>query len=119
MSIEMRKYIDNLKEFVEKGKKVEVIISYDCSEIHKPFGDNLLDLLKSEFYNSEEITMSNYRIGKLLTIAQIDILKDEILNLFKTSQKLTEAIRYKKSIVKIITPVETQFMIEEIINEEE
>ena len=38
MTQDMRKNIDSFREFVVK----EVIISYDCSDIHNPFSAELL-----------------------------------------------------------------------------
>ena len=117
MSTEMRKYIDTFKDFFENRKTMEVIVSYDCSDIHRPFGEKLLEFLKSEKYSSEEITMSNYKIGKMLTIQEIECLKAEIIQLFNDSMIVTEGRREKRTIVKLITPIETQFVIDEIINE--
>lgn len=113
----MKSYIDSFNEALKKNIMFEVIISYDCSDMHKPFGKNLLNLLNNEFYNSEEITMSNYKIGKLLNVAQIDVLKKDVLDLFNDSQVITEVKRNKRTIVKIITAKETRFIIDEIINE--
>lgn len=119
MSKEMRKYLDTFNEFFEKRKTMELIVSYDCSDLHKPFGDKLLELLKSDEYNGDEITMSNYKIGRMLTFLEIDILKEKILSLFSDAAQISEARREKRTIVKLITPMDTQFIIEEIISETE
>ena len=118
MSKEMKKYIETFNEFLEKRKTMELIVSYDCSDINGTFSANLLNLLKKN-YKSEEITMSNYKIGKMLTFSEIDKLKKEIIKLFKESTQITEEKRMKRTIVKLITPIETQFIIDEIINKTE
>lgn len=116
MGTEMRKYIDTFEDFIENRKTIEVIISYDCSDIHKPFREKLLEFLKSN-YCIEEITMSNYKIGKMLTIQEIDDLKTDIIKLFNSSTILAERHKEKRTIVTLITPIDSQFVIDEIINE--
>lgn len=116
MSTEMRIYIDKFKDFFENRKAVEVIISYDCSDIHNSFREKLLEFLKSD-YCIEEITMSNYKIGKMLTIQEIEKLKLEIIKLFKDSTIVSEGQKEKRTIVTLITPIDSQFVIDEIINE--
>ncbi len=116
MSKEMRRYIDTFEEFLAKRKQFEVIVSYDCSQIHNNFANKLRTILRDN-YDSQEITLSNYRIGKLLTFDEIDALKKEILDAFSGSAPITEAKREKKTVVSIIVPSENQFVIDEIINE--
>lgn len=116
MSEKMRKYIDDVSEYIEKRRTMEVIVSYDCSDIHHPFGSRLLSLLRDD-YNSIEITQSNYKIGQMLNITQIAALKQEISNLFE--EVLNESVRQKRTVVKLIIPLETQFIIEEVINQTE
>ncbi|MFD2035471.1 hypothetical protein ACFSKL_11755 [Belliella marina] len=116
MSKQMRKYIDTFEEFRAKRKQFEVIVSYDCSQIHNNFANKLRAILRNN-YGSQEITLSNYRIGKLLNFDEIDSLKKEILESFSESAPITEAKREKKTVVSIIVPSENQFVIDEIINE--
>ena len=116
MSKEMRKYLDTFSEFMEKRKRLEVIVSYDCSDIHDPFSKKLHDFLKND-HKSEELTKSNYKIGSMLTIPEIDKLIENIKKLFAESTEISEAKREKRTVVKIITPSENQFIINEIINE--
>jgi hypothetical protein len=119
MSKEMRKYIDSYKEFLENKKMMEVIVSYDCSEMHKPFGDEILKLLRNEKYHCDVITLSNYKISRLLTIPEIELLKKEIIDLFNECAILQEVKRSKRTVVKIIIPYENQFIIDELLNETE
>lgn len=118
MSTEMRKHIDMFNEFFEKHEMIQVIVSYDCSNIHKPFSEKLLDILQSS-YNSSQITLSNYLIGKKLSLTGVDELKNRIVGLFQQTQQLNESRDGKQTIVKIITPVNSDFLIEVIINEKE
>jgi len=111
----MRRSIDNFAKFAEKRKQSEVIVSYDCSQIHRSFAVDLRTLLKGK-YNSSQITLSNYIIGGLLTFDEIDILKKEILGLFSDAL-ITEGVREKRTVVSVIIPSENQFFIDEIINE--
>lgn len=118
MSTEMRKHIDMVNEFFEKHEMIQVIVSYDCSNIHKPFSEKLLAILR-ENYNSSQITFSNYLVGKKLSLTRIDELKNTIIDLFEQTQQLNESRDEKQTVVKIITPVNSDFLIEEIINEKE
>lgn len=115
MSNEMRKYIDTFAEFQAKRKQSEVIVSYDCSQIHNDFANKLRSILR-DTYESERITLSNYKIGKLLTFDEIDTLKQKILEAFSQSL-ITEAKQEIRTVVSIITPSENQFVIDEIIDE--
>lgn len=119
MNKEMRKHIDMFNEFFESKKRLQVIVSYDCSNIHKPFGEKLLELLRNEKYSSERVTLSNYLVGKALSLTEIDTLKQEILFLFNDTAILSESRDEKITIVKIITPLNSEFIIDDIIIESE
>ena len=114
----MRKHMDSFSEFMEKRKRFEVIVSYDCSDIHDPFADKLRAFLNKE-HQSDQLTKSNYKISTMLTIPEIDTLIEGIKKLFKESIQISESKQEKRTIVKIITPSENQFIINEIINETE
>jgi len=68
MNEDIRKNINKFKEFELK----EVIISYDCSDIHNPFSAKLLDLLKSK-YEAVIITKSNYKLK--MSFLQVELKK--------------------------------------------
>lgn len=112
----MRKHIDLFREFLEKQKMMEVIVSYDCSDKDDSFGGKIHDLLIDQ-YKSDFVTKSNYKIGRQLTFNEIGNLKQEIWKLFEECQSLNEGKREKRTIVSIITPHENQFIIDVIINE--
>lgn len=109
--------IKNIADFRRSTEKKEVIVSYDCTSDHKPFGEDLFKFLR-DVYESKEITLSNYKIGKKLNLEEIERLKNEIRRLFNTAVPLTEGKRDKKTIVTIITPNGSDFERDEIINEE-
>ena len=112
MNNDIRKDIDKFKEFIIK----EVIISYDCSDIHNPFCAELLDLLKNK-YEAIFITKSNYKLKEELSSSEIEVIKTEIKNIFEDSKSLTEGNQIKQTIVKLIIPNNSKFDIVEIINE--
>ena len=112
MPKDIRKDIDKFKEFILK----EVIISYDCSDIHNPFCTKLLDLLKNK-YEAILVTKSNYKLKKELSSNEIEEIKTEIKNIFEESQLLAETNQTKQTIVKLIIPNNSKFDIVEIINE--
>lgn len=115
MSKEMRKYIDAFGEFLAKRKKFEVIVSYDCSQIHNSFANQLRSILHDD-YDIQEITLSNYKVGRLLTIDELDTLREKIVKAFSDSM-ITEGRREKRTVVSLIVPCETQFIIDQVINE--
>lgn len=116
MPKEIRNHIDSFEEFSDKGKKTEVIVSYDCSEIHKKFEADLLYLLKSK-YKCQKITLSNYKIGKSLSTSEIIKLEKEIKKLFDKVSLIVEGKRHKKTIVSLILANKYHFIIRSIIDQ--
>lgn len=99
----MRNYIDNFVEFSVKLRKVQVIISYDCSDIHDPFAERLRSLIL-EKYDGLLITKSNYLLGKEFSFTELESLDLEIKKVFEESQALREAVKTKQTKVIIIIP---------------
>lgn len=93
-------------------KSFDVIVTYDCSGKDDPFRTELLALLKSKKYTCEEITMSTYKIQRMLDKNEIETLKAEIRNLYNSL--LVESKKAKPTVVKIIIPNGDRLIIEEI-----
>ena len=120
MAPEMFKYIENFEKFSKEIRKVDVIVSYDCSDKDDPFGDQLRNLIVSS-YAGELITKSNYRLGKRLSFSELDILDKQIKKMFSDIGGLKESSRKKETVVVIIISdgksLQTHISIKDILGE--
>lgn len=117
MSQDTRKMIDrvgNFAQFVGENKRKQLIISYDCSDIHDPFGDKLRELIIDK-YHGDIRTKSTYLLNGWFNDEQLDEVVSTIKDLFEQTTGVSESARTKQTLVLGIIPNNDDFRIFEIV----
>jgi hypothetical protein len=118
MGTQMRKWMDDFQEYVNKTKNRDIIISYDISSDYNKFRSDLLELM--EDFGKTEITQSTYKLNRRINGEELDELCEKIMRLFEEIKLgLNEAnTRAKRVRVVIITSIDNTLFEEVLIDEE-
>ena len=109
---EMRKHLDKMKPIV----KHDVMISYDINDAEESFYDEIYELI-NEKRPTDRITKSNYKFKEPLTSEEIENLKTEISETFKSKIRLNESLKEKQTKVSLVIADNNLLKEEIIINE--
>lgn len=108
LQIEIKSFEEFARDF-----KYEILVSYDCAGIHKPFREELKVFLES-MYGVDFINESFYKLKEKLSKEGIATLKERIEKLFKETV-LKESIKHDNiTTINIIFPSIGKFNYERI-----
>lgn len=107
--------VQSFEQFVNDFDfKYEILISYDCAGIHKPFREELKNFLSS-MYETEFINESFYKLKEKLTKEGIVVLKQRIEQLFNDTVLKESVVHDNITTINIIYPSIGRFNFEKIV----
>lgn len=110
---------NEMKKHSDKTKKRDVMISYDISVNNESFYDEIYKQI-NEKRPADRITKSNYKFKEQLTSEEIENLKTELSENFKSKIKMNEGLKKKQTKVSLVIAdnnlLKEEIIINEIIN---